>query len=315
MKLIIQIPCFNEELYLPLTYKDLPKNIHGIDKIEYLVIDDGSNDKTYEIAKELGIHHIIKLGSNRGLAKAFKSGIEYCLMQGADIVVNTDGDNQYCGRDIEKLIIPILNSEADMVIGCRPIRKHQEFSVMKKFLQILGSWVVRKISRTRVSDVTSGFRAYSREICLRLNLVSNYSHTIETIIQVGNSGLRISNVDIQVNKKNRASRLFKSIPQFIFFSSGTITKMFMYYSPGRFYTLISSLFFIPAFFLGLRFIYLVFFTYNPGRTYIPSLILLSILVVFGIILISLGLIGEKFKIIRHTQNEVLYLIKKSRFDK
>lgn len=315
MKLIIQIPCFNEEHTLPLTFRDLPKKIVGIEKIEYLVIDDGSNDKTLEVAKNLGIHHIIKFGSNRGLAKAFKSGIEYCLSQGADIIVNTDGDNQYFGKDIEKLIIPILIGEADMVVGCRPIRKHKEFTIIKKSLQLIGSWVVRKISRTRVKDVTSGFRAYSRETCLRLNLVSNFSHTLETIIQVGNSGLRISSVDIAVNKKNRDSRLFKSIPQFIFLSSGTILKMFMYYSPGRFYTLISSLFFFPAMFLGLRFIYLVFVTYNPGRTYIPSLILLSILVFFGIILISLGLIGEKFKIIRHTQNEVLYLIKKSRFDK
>ena len=312
MKLIIQIPCFNEEGTLPKTISDLPKEVEGFQTVEYLVIDDGSTDKTYDRAKELGVHHVIQLGSNRGLATAFKCGIEYALEQGADVVVNTDGDNQYCADDIPKLTKPIINQKADMVVGCRPIRNHPEFALLKKLLQWTGSWALRKVSRTNIRDAASGFRAFSRETCQRLSILSQFSYTMESLIQAGNSGLRIRSVDVRVNRKTRVSRLFKSIPEFLFRSGRTILMMFLLYRPGRFFTICSSLFLLPAFVLGVRFLYLIYLNPEPSRTYIPSLILLSIFAWTGFLLIALGLIGIKIKALRQNQNEILYLIRKNR---
>ena len=242
MKLIIQIPCFNEEKTLSDTINDLPRKVLGFDSVEILVIDDGSTDKTFEKAKELGVEHIIQLGSNRRLATAFKFGIEYALDLGADVIVNTDGDNQYCGKDIPKSTKPIVDKTADMVVGCRPIKNHPEFTFFKKILQILGSWTLRKISRTNIRDAASGFRGFSRETCQRLSIISQFSYTMESLIQAGNSGLRIKSVDIRINKKTRDSRLFKNIPEFIFKSTSTIFMMFLLYRPGRFFTLCSSFF-------------------------------------------------------------------------
>ena len=312
MKLIIQIPCFNEEKTLADTINNLPKTVYGFDFVEILVIDDGSTDKTFEKAKELGVDHIIQLGSNRGLATAFKIGIEYALDLGADVIVNTDGDNQYCGEDIPKLTQPIVQKKADMVIGCRPINNHPDFSLQKKILQRLGSWALRKISQTNTRDAASGFRGFSRETCQRLSIISQFSYTMESLIQAGNSGLRIKSVDIRVNKKTRNSRLFKNIPEFIFKSTSTILMMFLLYRPGRFFTLCSSFFLIPSFLIGLRFIYLIYFNTDPSRTYIPSLILLSILAITGFLFIAIGIIGIKIKSLRQIQHEILYHTRKNK---
>tara|TARA_B100000212_G_C27313637_1_gene506907 strand:- start:161 stop:1108 length:948 start_codon:yes stop_codon:yes gene_type:complete len=312
MKLIIQIPCFNEEKTLSDTINDLPRKVLGFDSVEILVIDDGSTDKTFEKAKELGVEHIIQLGSNRGLATAFKFGIEYALDLGADVIVNTDGDNQYCGKDIPKLTKPIVDKTADMVVGCRPIKNHPEFTFSKKILQILGSWTLRKISRTNIRDAASGFRGFSRETCQRLSIISQFSYTMESLIQAGNSGLRIKSVDIRINKKTRDSRLFKNIPEFIFKSTSTIFMMFLLYRPGRFFTLCSSFFLIPSLIIGIRFIYLIYFNNIPDRTYIPSLILLSILSITGFLFIAIGIIGIKIKSLRQIQHEILYYTRKNK---
>ncbi len=235
MKLFIQIPCFNEEKTLAETVADLPKHIEGIDSIEVMIVDDGSTDRTVDVARECGVHHIVRLGSNRGLATAFRRGTEYALAQGADILVNTDADNQYCGADIPKLVEPVLKHEADLVVGCRPITDHPEFNPVKKLLQLAGSWTLRHISKTTARDAASGFRAFSRETLQRIFIHSKFSYCMETLIQAGNSGIRVASVDIRVNPKTRESRLFKSIPQYIKKSGGTMLAMFVLYRPGRFF--------------------------------------------------------------------------------
>jgi glycosyltransferase involved in cell wall biosynthesis len=252
------------------------------------------------------VKHILKLGTNRGLAFAFMSGINYSLEHGADIVVNTDGDNQYFGEDIALLVQPILDDKADLVVGSRPILKHKEFSPMKKFFQILGSMTLRKISKTKIKDAPSGFRAFSRMACMKLYVYSRFSYTMETLIQAGNSNMRVSSVDVRVNPKTRDSRLFKNSFEHIRKSGATIMTMFVLYRPGRFFSLIGSIFFIPAFILGFRFIYLVFILPNPDpeRTYIPSLILLSIFSFFGILSFFLGIIGELIKQQRRLMEDV-----------
>ncbi|MDD3283113.1 MAG: glycosyltransferase family 2 protein, partial [Candidatus Cloacimonetes bacterium] len=205
MKLIIQIPCYNEENTIAQTVSELPKEISGISSIEYLVIDDGSTDKTIETARQAGVHHVISNGSNRGLGFTFMEGVRFCLAHGADIVVNTDGDNQYCGADIPLLVQPILSKAADIVVGCRPIKDHQEFSPFKKMMQSLGSFTLRMISKTSVRDAASGFRAFSRDTCMRLNVYSRFSYCMETLIQAGTSNLKVCSVDIRVNPKTRES--------------------------------------------------------------------------------------------------------------
>ncbi len=213
MKLIIQIPCYNEEQTLPETFRDLPKSIAGVDLIEVQIIDDGSKDKTIEVAKQLGVHHIVKVKGNRGLANAFKLGVENAIQQGADILVNTDGDNQYRGDQIALLVRPIIEGRAEVVIGSRPIVDHPEFSFIKKKLQLLGSWFLRKVSGLNVRDATSGFRAYSRKALLQTNVYTQFSYTLETLIQAGFNKFAVESVDIQINSKTRPSRLFKNIPQ------------------------------------------------------------------------------------------------------
>ncbi len=315
MKLIIQIPCLNEETTLPATVADLPKTIDGIDTIEYQVIDDGSTDRTAEVAETLGIHHIVRLGTNRGLATAFRRGIENALEQGADIVVNTDADNQYRGDDIPKLVRPILDGAADLVVGCRPIADHPEFSGRKKLLQNAGSWTLRQLSRTTVQDAASGFRAFSRETCLRIFIHTRFSYCMETLIQAGNSGLRVTGVDIRVNPKTRESRLFKSIPQYIAKSGGTMLAMFVLYRPGRFFFSIGSLFMGIAFIVGLRFLILTYgFDHAAkGRTHLPSLIFLALCAFTGILLYALGILGEIAKSQRRVAEETLYLQRREKY--
>lgn len=313
MKLIIQMPCLNEERTLPQTIRDISRDISGIDCVEILVIDDGSTDRTAEVARELGVDHVLSLGSHRGLAKAFSKGIEYAVAHGADIVVNTDADNQYCGQDIAKLIQPILERKADMVVGCRPILAHPEFNPAKKLLQLAGSATLRMFSRTTVRDAASGFRAFSRETCERLFVHSRFSYCMETLIQAGNSSIRVASVDIRVNKSTRPSRLFKSIPQYIWKSGSTMAAMFILYQPGRFFGAMAGLFLGAAFLIGIRFLYLVYWTSHPapGRTYFPSLILLALLATTAIILIFLGVLGELIKTQRRLTEELLFLARRS----
>jgi glycosyltransferase involved in cell wall biosynthesis len=312
MKLIIQIPCFDEEQTLPQTIRDLPKSIPGIDQIEILVVNDGSRDRTVGIARASGAHHVLDLGTKRGLARAFASGLEYALLLGADIVVNTDGDNQYVGADIAKLVEPILWGRADMVVGCRPIAEHPEFSPLKKLLQIFGSWTLRAISKTDVRDAASGFRAFSREACQRLFIYSQFSYCMETLIQAGNSNLRVASVDIRVNPHTRPSRLFNSLPEYLWKSSSTMVSMFVFYRPSRFFGMLATINFAGATVIGLRFLYLVYFTQHTAqnRTYLPSLILLSILAIFGAGCTAMAILAELLRTKRRLAEEILYLLRK-----
>ncbi len=310
MKLFIQIPCYNEEKTLPEVVRDLPKKIDGIDEIEIMIVDDGSSDKTIEVARSLGIRHIVEHGSNRGLAMAFRHGSEYALAHGADILVNTDGDNQYYGGDIGKLCQPILEGRADLVVGCRPIVGHREFSPVKKLLQLAGSWTLRRISKTTVRDAASGFRAFSRETLQRIFIHSKFSYCMETLIQAGNSGIRVASVDIRVNPKTRESRLFKSIPQYIRKSGGTMLAMFVLYRPGSFFLMTSLPFWLFALAIGARAVYLRCTGSSLFGEHLPSLLLLVVSAVIGIMLNALSVIGELLKAQRHLTEEVLYLERK-----
>lgn len=319
MKLVIQIPAFNEEQTLPQTLQALPKTIPGIDQIVILVVDDGSTDRTTQVAMEWGADEVLRLETNRGLARAFALGIEHAAGLGADIVVNTDADNQYCGSDIAKLIQPVLQGRADIVVGCRPILDHPEFNLIKKTLQAVGSWALRVISKTTVRDAASGFRAFSQEACLRLYIHSRFSYCMETLIQAGNSHLRVASVDVGVNPSTRPSRLFKSIPEYILKSGSTILAMFILYRPGRFFGLIGSGCLAAAFALGLRFIHLIYFPAAddpPTRVYhIPSLILLAILALSGILLVALGIIGELIRAQRTLTEESIYQLRKAALER
>jgi glycosyltransferase involved in cell wall biosynthesis len=317
MKLIIQIPCYNEAKTLPEVIRDLPRTWPGISKIEYLVIDDGSSDNTVAVAHELKVHHVLQLGTNRGLAYAFSEGIKFALSKDADIVVNTDGDNQYMGEDIGLLVQPIVEGKADIVVGCRPIIEHKEFSPVKKLFQLTGSWILRKISKTEVKDAPSGFRAFSREACLRMFIYSKFSYTMENLIQAGNSNLRVQSVDIRVNAKTRESRLFRNIFEHIYKSADTIIRMFILYRPGRFFLWIGSVFNLAAAALGARFIYLLYITDHPDkhRTYIPSLILLAIMAFWGVVSFMIGILGELLKFIRKQNEEIIANQRREKFRK
>jgi glycosyltransferase involved in cell wall biosynthesis len=314
MKLVIQIPCFNEQQTLPQTIRDLPKAIPGIDQIEILVVDDGSTDRTVEVARLCGARHVLSLGTNRGLGRAFVAGIEKAVSLGADIVVNTDGDNQYMGADIAKLVEPVLQHQADMVVGCRPILNHPEFSPLKKLLQLAGSWTLRLLSKTSVRDAPSGFRAFSREVCLRLVIYSRFSYCMESLIQAGNSHLRVGSVDIRVNSTTRQSRLFKSTPEYLWKSGVTMVSMFVHYRPSFFFGLLSAANFAGAAVLGLRFTCLVYLVPSSAagghRTYIPSLILLTILAIFGAGSAALAIIADLLRANRRLMEETLYQLRR-----
>lgn len=314
MKLVIQIPCLNEEATLPATIRDLPREVPGFSSVEFLVIDDGSTDRTVSVAEKSGADHVLSLGSRRGLAFAFQSGIEHCLSLGADVVVNTDADNQYCARDIPLLVAPIVAGQADLVVGCRPIISHPEFSFLKKILQVVGSWTLRLLSQTCVRDAASGFRAYSRETCLRLFLYSRFSHCMETLIQAGNSGMRVGSVDVQINAQTRPSRLFRSIPEYVLRSAATILNMFLLYRPLELFLSLSIVLFASASALALRFIYLIYFlnTLEVGRTHLPSLILMATLIILGGLTAALGLIGLLIRNQRRLLEETLFLLRKNK---
>lgn len=307
MKLIIQIPCYNEEASLPITLNALPKQISGIDEIEILVIDDGSTDKTVEVAKANGVQHIVSMPHNCGLAKAFVAGINGALAQGADIIVNTDADNQYCADDIEKLVRPILNKEADIVIGTRPVSNISHFSLLKKALQKLGSWVMRRISSTQVEDAPSGFRAFSRAAALQINIFDNYTYTLETIIQARAKGLQLVCVPINVNPDLRKSKLVRNMFDYIRRSVFTMLRMFIIYRPFRFFSILASLFFISGSLIGLRFLY--YYVFSSGSGHIQSLILSAILIIISVQIGVIAILSELFSINRKLLEDIQRRIK------
>lgn len=312
-KLIIQIPCYNEEQTLGLTLSELPRQLPGIDEIEWLVIDDGSRDRTVEVAKACGVDHIVHLANNQGLAKAFMAGLEASLKAGADIIVNTDADNQYCAEDIPALIHPILLGTAEIVIGARPIQEIEHFSPTKKFLQRLGSWVVRLASNTRIPDAPSGFRAFSRSAAMQLNVFNQYTYTLETIIQAGQKGMAITSVPIRTNGELRPSRLVKSIPSYIHRSILTIFRIFMTYKPLRFFLLLGSFPLGLGVALGVR--WLGFFLMGTDRTRIPSLILAAILILIGVQLIILGLVADLLAVNRKLLEDIQLRMRRSHYAK
>ena len=312
MHLIIQIPCFNEENTLPLVVRDLPKKINGISKIEYLIIDDGSRDHTVAVAKKLGIRHIVSLPYNQGLANAFRGGLEACLELGADIVVNTDGDNQYNGGNIPDLVKPILDGKAGMVIGERPIMNIEHFSFLKKILQKFGSYVVRKISNTSVIDAPSGFRAFSRDAIMQLNLVNDYTYTLESIIQAGHKRIPVANVPITTNGKTRESRLMKSIPSYIKNSLIAIIRTWISYASFRIFLKLSLFFITGASFLGIRYLYFMYFDLNPAG-HVQSLILMTVLFFIGFQMIVLGLIGDMISSNRKRVELMTYELRKMKY--
>ncbi|NCC50454.1 MAG: glycosyltransferase family 2 protein [Spartobacteria bacterium] len=297
MKVIIQIPCYNEAESLPVTLGELPRELPGIDRVEWLVIDDGSTDDTIKVAKELGVDHIVRHTENLGLAAAFMSGLEACIDEGADIIVNTDADNQYYAGDIPTLITPILERKADIVIGARPISGIQHFSPVKKLLQRLGSWVVRRVSETNVEDAPSGFRAFSRRAAMKLNVFSKYTYTLETIIQAGQKDLVIASLPIRVNKDLRPSRLMKSMVNYIYNSMAILVRIFMVYRPFRFFTILGTLPMTIGTILGLRFMY-YYFIVGKSAGKVQSLILASLLISLGFLLYILALLADLISVNR-----------------
>lgn len=302
MKLVIQIPCYNEEKSLPITLNDLPKHIDGIDEIEVLIIDDGSKDRTVEVAKELGVNNFVEMPHNSGLAKAFVAGINKALEIGADIVVNTDADNQYCAADIEKLVKPILAGEADIVIGSRPVSEIEHFSPLKKLLQKLGSGVMRLISSTEVEDAPSGFRAFSRNAAMQLNVFDNYTYTLETIIQAKAKGLILKCVPIRVNPDLRKSKLVRNMFDYIRRSMFTMIRMFIIYRPFRFFAILAGVFFLVGALIGLRFLY--YFVFESGAGHIQSLILSAILIITGVQVGVIAVLSELLSINRKILEDI-----------
>src|SRR3954471_21664215 len=280
MKLIIQMPCYNEEGTLAIALAALPRQVPGIDKVEWLIINDGSSDRTIEVAKANGVDHVVDLGYHHGLARGFMAGLDACLRNGADIIVNTDADNQYCADDIPKLVEPILKGEAAIVVGARPITEIEHFSPLKKTLQKLGSWVVRAASGTDVADAPSGFRAMSRKAAMQLNVFSQYTYTLETIIQAGQKDMAIVSVPIRTNGYLRPSRLMKSMRAYIQRSILTILRIFITYKPLRFFLWLGAFPFTAGVLIGVRWIWL--YQVDPTRARTPSLILAAILILIGV---------------------------------
>jgi len=313
MKLVIQIPCYNEEKTLPLTACDLPASIPGVDVIETLVVDDGSSDQTVAVARDLNISHIICLRQHVGLARAFQAGLEAALLAGADIIVNTDADNQYCGVDVARLVEPILAGRADIVVGDRGVATLDHFSPVKRLLQRFGSWVVQLASGFAVPDATSGFRAFHRDAALRMTVLSEYSYTLETLIQAGAHRLTIEYVPVRVNPKTRESRLIGSLPEFIVKSLLTIVRVYATYRPLRVFLAIGSFFLAGGMALGLRFLYF-YLTSAEAAGHVQSLILAAILIILGVQVALIGLIADLVGVNRRMIEEALYRMRKMELD-
>ena len=312
MKLIIQIPCLNEAETLEIALNDLPKHIDGIDEIEYLIINDGSVDNTVEVARNWGVHYIVSFKRNKGLAKGFMAGIDACLKHGADIIVNTDADNQYCGEDIEKLVRPILDGKADIVIGERPIDETDYFSPLKKKLQHFGSYIVRKASKTDIPDAPSGFRAFSREAAMHINVMNNYTYTLETIVQAGRSSWAITSVPVRTNGELRKSRLFHSMGAYVKRSMITIIRAYMMYRPLTFFSVLGLIPFTGGFLIGLRF--LIYWLKGSGSGHIQSLIFASTLMLLGFMTFIVGLQADVIANNRKILEDIQYRIRKSEYD-
>ena len=308
MKLIIQIPCLNEGETLARTFSDLPTQITGIDTIETLIIDDGSTDDTIAVARDLGITHVVRHTHNKGLAEAFMSGLDAGVKLGADIIVNTDGDNQYDGDSISDLIQPILRGEADMVVGDRQVEGIRHFSRLKKRLQRLGSWVVRQISDTNIPDTTSGFRAFSRDAAMRLNVLSGFTYTLETLIQAGKSNIAVTHVPVATNEKLRESRLFDSIPKYIKRSVATIFRIYTMYEPLKTFSIIGSVVFGAGGLVSLRFVY--YYITEGGGGHVQSLIFAAVLMLIGFQVIMIGLLADLIRSNRRLIEDTQYRVKK-----
>ena len=308
MLLIIQIPCLNEENTLQQTIGDLPTEIEGIDRIELLIIDDGSTDRTVEVARELGVHHVVQFPRNRGLAAAFRAGLDACLRLGADIIVNTDGDNQYRGDYIPKLVVPVLAGEADVVVGDRDPGNNMEFSWIKRRLQNIGSAVVRGFSNTDVADATSGFRAYSREAAMKLNLVNTYTYTLESIIQAGHGKLTLKSVPVETNLKTRESRLMKSIRSYVQRSATTILRSYLLYKPFASFLTIGLLVFSLGFMGGLRFLW--FYLNGDGGGHVQSVVLSGVLMIIGVQVMITAMLADIVSANRKLTEEALVKLRR-----
>lgn len=308
MKLIIQIPCYNEAETLTIALDALPRHIDGIDEIEYLIINDGSDDATEAIARAWGVQHVVHFKRNLGLAKGFLAGLDLALRNGADIIVNTDADNQYCGADIEKLVKPIIEKKADIVIGERPIDEIKEFSWIKKKLQRLGSWFVRTASRTDIPDAPSGFRAFSRHAAMRMNVNNEYTYTLETIVQAGRNRMAIMSVPIRTNPELRKSRLMSNMYAYIKKSVLTVLRAFLMYRPLQVFTLIAIIFMFGGTVIGIRFLY-YYFT-NQGSGHIQSLILATTLIIIGVQTFLLGLQADVISANRKLLEDIQFRVKK-----
>jgi glycosyltransferase involved in cell wall biosynthesis len=307
-KLIIQIPCYNEQDTLPATVADLPRDVAGFDRVEFMVIDDGSDDSTVEVARELGIEHIVRLPRHQGLSRAFVAGLDAAVSAGAQVVVNTDADNQYSAADIPRLVEPILEGRAEMVIGERPIGSSPNFSPMRRVLQRLGSRLVRRVSGTSVPDAPSGFRAMSRSAAMRLNVFNDYSYTLETIIQAGLKGMAIVSVPVQVNAPLRPSRLFRSSSHYLSRQGSVIVRIFMTYRPFRFFAVPGAISFVTGFVIGLRFLY--FYMSGDGSGHIQSLILAALLMGIGAALVTIGLIADLISVNRKLLEQLEWKVSK-----
>ncbi|MEW7975101.1 MAG: glycosyltransferase family 2 protein [Candidatus Thiodiazotropha endolucinida] len=308
MKLIIQIPCYNEEQTLALALAELPREVPGFNQVEWLVIDDGSTDATRQVAIDNGVDHIVGYTRNQGLAKVFMLGLDACVRQGADVIVNTDADNQYDARYIPSLTQPILDGKADMVIGARPIKMIEHFSLTKKVLQRLGSSVVRKVSHTDIPDAPSGFRAFSRDAAMKLNVFNEYTYTLETIIQAGMKQMAVTSVPVEVNEDLRPSRLVKSISSYIKKSIITILRIFVVYKPFRFFLITGLILFGMGLILGLRFLY--YYLFGDGAGHIQSVILAGVMMGIGFQTILVAFIADLLSVNRKLLEEVQYRIRK-----
>lgn len=309
MKLIVQIPCLNEEDTLPATIGDIPRQVPGIDRVEVLVIDDGSTDRTSEVARECGADHVIRFPQNRGLGHAFKAGFDACLRLGADIIINTDGDNQYFGGDIDKLVAPIIEGRADLVIGDRQTGDIAHFSFVKRYLQSVGSRVISRLADMDIPDVASGFRAFSRDAAMHLSTFTDFDHTAEHVIESGQKRVAVVSVPIRTNPKLRESRLFSSIGEFVFRSGSISLRAYARYKALKIFALFGALTFAAGFVLGLRFLYFFFLT-DQGMLHVQSLILAAILLLAGFQMFLTGVIADLIATNRSLLEEVLNRVRR-----
>ena len=312
MKVIIQIPCYNEETTLPETVRDLPSELPGVDEIEVLVVDDGSVDDTATVACDLGVDHVVRMKQNQGLAYAFMAGLDVALESGADIIVNTDADNQYRGADIKRLIKPLLEGKADIAVGDRGVATLEHFSRIKRLLQRWGSWVVEKAAGISIPDATSGFRAFTREAAMRLTVLSDYTYTLVTMIQAGARRMAVTYVPIQTNPSTRQSRLIQSIPSFLAISAITILRFYAVYRPLRLFLRLGAVMIASGVALGIRFLY--YFITGPGTGKVQSLILAAILTIVGFQVCLIGLMADLVRLNRKMLEEAVYRVRRMELD-